>query len=681
MLSVHNTEAIRRIETAIGYTFRDKRLLVQVFTRKTYMKIDPEAPDNEVLEFYGDMLLSYHVTTYFVDKFAHMLDDGLYFMRTVEQFTEMRSHYVRNQYLTERIKQLIPNIERLVRAQNPRTELPKDNQKAYADLFESLVGAVYLDSWRDDKLIRAFILRHLNLEPKMAEEAPVGRGIRTLPRVDISGRDETDGSEALTAEDDDGLTDEAVFAKEEITLAVPVEAEPEALAEEPDQDMAPANEAPNDRRSKSRPIRVKVIPVSDTAGGESPVQAVAAEIPAPVTAPEPTDEPASVPASVTPTQTVPTTESSETAPDGLTRRAELEAYCRAAGYEAPVFAEAMPNAPNARPVASCTLKYRDGRGKPVKISLNDSGRTPEEAMEKVAAKMLKKLSGHAGAAVVAPAEVNQVASALPSAEVAPVVPVEVIEVPVEAVPSALEVTVETDNEAVTEPIKSETEAPVAVAEDTAPIAEGNPDSEESPTPDAEALSDNIEQLTIDTEEDTPTTVEVVPETEEDIPAPAAELPPSDTPVAAPAKAKRTAKTARSKKAAATETMPADKAPTDETSPAAEAAETVADPAVTLPTDRPEVTNEPAPKASGKVAAVSKKTSAKGKRAPAKNTKAPTPSHMITESATDTDSDAKTEPSADAAAKATESPTSKAPTKARRPRKKVATDSTGSETKA
>ena len=51
MLTLQNTEAIRRIEEAIGYTFHDKRLLVQVLTRKTYLKIDPEAPDNEVLEF------------------------------------------------------------------------------------------------------------------------------------------------------------------------------------------------------------------------------------------------------------------------------------------------------------------------------------------------------------------------------------------------------------------------------------------------------------------------------------------------------------------------------------------------------------------------------------------------------------------------------------------------------
>ena len=44
MLTVRNTEAIRQIEAAIGYTFHDKRLLVQVLTRKTYLKIDPKPP-------------------------------------------------------------------------------------------------------------------------------------------------------------------------------------------------------------------------------------------------------------------------------------------------------------------------------------------------------------------------------------------------------------------------------------------------------------------------------------------------------------------------------------------------------------------------------------------------------------------------------------------------------------
>ncbi len=323
MLTVQHTDAIRRIEAAIDYTFRDKRLLVQVFTRKTFMKIDPEAPDNEVLEFYGDMLLSYHVTTYFVEKFAHMLDDGLYFMRTVEQFTEMRSHYVRNQYLTERIKQLIPSIDRLLRAQNPKTELPKDNQKVYADLFESLVGAVYLDSCCDDKLIRTFILRHLNIEPKACSAPRKSASTVVLPSVSL-----------VSDEADDPL----IAALEEPAIMVHL---------------------PDKIRTDGIPPATDNQPAEPTPSIESPAETTITE------------------AANMPLQD--------------NKRAELEAFCLAAGFDLPTYGETPPNAPNARPVAACTLRYRDEKGKPVKISLNDSGKTLEEATEKAAAKMLRKL--------------------------------------------------------------------------------------------------------------------------------------------------------------------------------------------------------------------------------------------------------------------------------------------------
>ncbi len=356
MLTLQNTDSIRRIEAAIGYTFRDKRLLVQVFTRKTYMKVDPEAPDNEVLEFYGDMLMSYHVTTYFIEKFAHMLNDGLYFMRTVEQFTEMRSHYVRNQYLTERIKQLIPNIDRLVRAQNPRIELPKDNQKAYADLFESLIGAVYLDSYRDDDLIRAFILRHLNIEPKAeaetTERAGAGRrSTRTvvLPSVSLVDREPEEIDEDMSM-DVPALVEELPAAAAEAVSAT---------VEEPADTTAVAIDAPTAEET---------VPEAQTLGV---LQAVTAEKAA--AEDSIAEESSTVGALSTPCQD------------------ELAAFCREVGYESPVYGETPKNAPHARPVAACTVRFRNKRGKPVKISLNDSGRTIAEATEKAAAKMLKKL--------------------------------------------------------------------------------------------------------------------------------------------------------------------------------------------------------------------------------------------------------------------------------------------------
>ncbi len=428
MLTIQNTEAIRRIEEAIGYTFHDKRLLVQVLTRKTYLKIDPEAPDNEVLEFYGDTLMNYHVTNYFMSKYAHMLDDGLFFMRTVEQFTDMRSHYVCNRYLTDRVKAL--GLARYLRAQNRDAELRRDGEKAYADIFESLVGAIYLDSYQNDNLIRAFILRQLGIEPKRLPD-------------DIEAFDYDSLSApipSLSEYREIPVTEEA-----ETEAVLPVETVSPVEAEKEIPEVMPAAEA----------TPVEIAPVEAEAAVETAIPEVRATE---ATVKETLDEPVLTP-----------------------KQEALAALCRALGYELPTYGETPKNAPNARPVAACTLKYKDAKGKLVKISLNDSGKTLAEATEKAAAKMLKKLE-------------KQAADAAPKAEmpesapdpVAPVseapvevVPVEVTPVevaPVEAAPAEVIPTVETiaeevvATEVVVEVVPAEAAVEVAPAEET-PVAD------------------------------------------------------------------------------------------------------------------------------------------------------------------------------------------------------------------
>ena len=446
MLTVQNTEAIRRIEEAIGYTFHDKRLLVQVLTRKTYLKIDPEAPDNEVLEFYGDTLMNYHVTNYFMSKYAHMLDDGLFFMRTVEQFTDMRSHYVCNRYLTDRVKAL--GLARYVRAQNREAELRRDGEKAYADIFESLVGAIYLDSYQNDNLIRAFILRQLGIEPKR------------LP-ADIESFDYDSLSTPIPS-----LSEyrEIPVTEETYGEEIPAEAEAEASVTPAAEEVTPTEMAPVEAEAAAETV------ISEARTAETVVEAPSAE-------PVPTP-----------------------------KQEALAALCEALGYELPTYGETPKNAPNARPVAACTLKYKDAKGKLIKISLNDSGRTLAEATEKAAAKMLKKLEKQAADAV-AKAEISQPADAVSEAqveaapveatpveatpiEIAPVevtsvedVPVEVAPVevaPVEVAPAEglpAEEPAVVEMEPVTE---SMTEAESAPVEEAAPAGESSPVEEVAP---------------------------------------------------------------------------------------------------------------------------------------------------------------------------------------------------------
>lgn len=361
MLTLQNTEAIRRIEEAIGYTFHDKRLLVQVLTRKTYLKIDPEAPDNEVLEFYGDTLMNYHVTNYFMSKYAHMLDDGLFFMRTVEQFTDMRSHYVCNRYLTDRVKAL--GLARYLRAQHKDSELRKDGEKAYADIFESLVGAIYLDSYQNDALIRAFILRQLGIEPKRPPEE-------------------------IEAFDYDSLRVSATAEASEVALEEPESAAdvPAVQTDKPEGEDTPASDEPIQEAPAPVEVEEALLKPAETAP-----QAVAEVPPVP-------EKAETVPASVAPKEETPApvatlpVEAPVTAVTVIRPKQEaLADFCRQWGLDQPTYGQTPPNAPNARPVAACTMKYKDTKGKFVKISLNDSGRTLAEATEKAAAKMLKKL--------------------------------------------------------------------------------------------------------------------------------------------------------------------------------------------------------------------------------------------------------------------------------------------------
>ena len=579
MLTIRNTEAIRQIEAAIGYTFHDKRLLVQVLTRKTYLKIDPEAPDNEVLEFYGDTLMNYHVTNYFMAKYAHMLEDGLFFMRTVEQFTDLRSHYVCNRYLTERVKAL--GLARYLRAQNRDAELRRDGEKAYADIFESLVGAIYLDSYQNDTLIRAFILRQLGIEPRRTPteiEAFDYDTLRDIPE-DIP-YDEPD--EAMIPEEP---ADEAIPALDEAVDAV--EETPDEMIPEVTSLPEAVVETVTETVTAAEPAAVAE-PAEQTAETSAPV-----EVPAPVEIPAPVAAPA--------------------AP--ATNRERLAALCEQLGYDQPTYGETPPNAPNARPVAACTLKYRDAKGKQVKISLNDSGRTLAEATEKVAAKMLAKVEKHTAEATVKPAikpekparfkAEKHPAQTEPAVEAAPVVEAPAVEsVPAEEVAPVAEAAV-VENTPVEE-IAPVTEAPTA---ETAPAEE---------TPVAETPAVEI----MPAEESAPV-AEAAPVTE----APVAEATP--TPEVTPTEETKPAKKTPAKKRSSAKKKPAaEEKPTEATPVSEPVTETVTEtmtetPAAPAPETAPAEEVKPARKAPAKKKAAPKKKTEVAEDKPAEEVKTET----------------------------------------------------------
>ena len=68
---------LKKIESSIGYTFRNKALLTQAFTRRSYTE-ENGGENNEVLEFIGDEVLDYTITLMLLKSSGGVDEKGEY---------------------------------------------------------------------------------------------------------------------------------------------------------------------------------------------------------------------------------------------------------------------------------------------------------------------------------------------------------------------------------------------------------------------------------------------------------------------------------------------------------------------------------------------------------------------------------------------------------------------------
>ena len=95
--------AIIEIENSIGYEFKNKQLLTQAFTRSSYHYEHPEDQDNEVLEFYGDAVLSLVISDILLEKYTDQDGSGMYSFRTEGDLSALRSALTNKRYLAKQI--------------------------------------------------------------------------------------------------------------------------------------------------------------------------------------------------------------------------------------------------------------------------------------------------------------------------------------------------------------------------------------------------------------------------------------------------------------------------------------------------------------------------------------------------------------------------------------------------
>lgn len=151
------------IEKTLGYTFIDPALLRQAFTRSSYRNEHPECNDNEVLELIGDGVLSLAVLSWFCQRYMRQTEQGLATDFDEGQLSAMKNGLVNKQHLAERMRRLGLGRYLLTSRGDLATGIKQENS-VMEDLFESIIGAIYVDAGRRFDVAAPIALRMLDVE-------------------------------------------------------------------------------------------------------------------------------------------------------------------------------------------------------------------------------------------------------------------------------------------------------------------------------------------------------------------------------------------------------------------------------------------------------------------------------------------------------------------------------------
>ncbi len=137
-MSVFSPETIILIENQIGYTFNDKLLLQKAFVHRSYFNEHKEEilEHNERLEFLGDAVLGLVVSKYLFNALPHLEEGALSHLRSRLIDAISCAHYTTTLGLGAHA--LLGKGEKMNDG--------RGRDSIYADLFEALVGALFLDA-------------------------------------------------------------------------------------------------------------------------------------------------------------------------------------------------------------------------------------------------------------------------------------------------------------------------------------------------------------------------------------------------------------------------------------------------------------------------------------------------------------------------------------------------------
>jgi ribonuclease-3 len=145
----------QQIENLVGFRVNDEKLYQKAFTHKSATTV---LDSYETLEFVGDSVISFIVTKYLFDTYQGQQEGFL---------TKARTRIVRGKTLAAIAKNL--GLEQFIEMDEKGLRNNwNSNPKILEDVYEALVGAVYLDVGL--VYAREFVLRTLDIENMSLED-------------------------------------------------------------------------------------------------------------------------------------------------------------------------------------------------------------------------------------------------------------------------------------------------------------------------------------------------------------------------------------------------------------------------------------------------------------------------------------------------------------------------------
>ena len=159
-----NNKNLQFIQEQLEYDFIELNLLRQAFTRKSYSEEHNGTYHNEVLEFYGDKALEIIVMKKLSEYFGEKTQNGKYrSSKTEGELTEIKKKLVCKKMLSSRIDFF--GFEKfLLMGKGDISQNAQNQESVKEDLFESIIGAVAIDSRWDFEEIENVVDKLLDVE-------------------------------------------------------------------------------------------------------------------------------------------------------------------------------------------------------------------------------------------------------------------------------------------------------------------------------------------------------------------------------------------------------------------------------------------------------------------------------------------------------------------------------------